>query len=555
MNGQRQLKTENGKQGTVNSGDKAFMNWAFLLVLSFLFTVHCSALSFGKGPGTTTGELLKIPVGARAIGMGEAYTAAANDSSAIFWNPAGMSLAEQKEANFMHSALIEGVHYEHLGFVSPGEAYSFGASMSYLGYGDIAGYDNIDGSPTGDVSAYSYIFSGAVSRQIGSRLSLGLTGSMIRQKLADASAGTFAANLGALYTLPWNVWKTTYRTAFAVQNLGQGLKFVSERSPLPRKVRFGLAAEKVHEWPLNVSFDVVMPNDNDTYIGIGSEYWFRQILALRLGYAGSNDEGQGLRLGVGLKLRSILFDYAYGSFGDFGATHRIGVSMRWGNRMKQMNDAQRSLLKEARRLMKDGQETAAIQIIEEILVQDPDNTKALKMMVQAHESGLQREIDRAKMATKPAATTSGSGDDMAMFEDDTLMDPVPGQEKFAKSPEAAAALDPLGLNDLPTALQVVDDKLPKASQSAMAPAVSVPVAPSPSVTEPAARGGVSGGTPAPEAGIVDSNVPSEEELLGGAPSAASSPTRASSPAAAASPVASDAGASDSGPMLNPADFQ
>ena len=68
-----------------------------------------SSQSYASGPGTTTGELLKIPVGTRAIGMGEAYTALADDSSALYWNPAGMSLTNQKEVTFEHEGSIHHV--------------------------------------------------------------------------------------------------------------------------------------------------------------------------------------------------------------------------------------------------------------------------------------------------------------------------------------------------------------------------------------------------------------------------------------------------------------
>src|SRR5258706_11853588 len=109
-----------------------------IALLTALAALGLRGQAIASGPGTTTGELLKIPLSARAIGMGEAYTAGTEDSSALAWNPAGLSFAQQKEAAFMHSTLIEGVHYEHLGFAAPGENYSIGASMSYLGYGDIA---------------------------------------------------------------------------------------------------------------------------------------------------------------------------------------------------------------------------------------------------------------------------------------------------------------------------------------------------------------------------------------------------------------------------------
>ena len=174
-----------------------------------LLTLTPAVPAFASGPGTTTGELLSIPVGARAIGMGEAYTAAADDASALEWNPAGLSYAQQKEAYFMHSSLIESVNYEHLAFVSPGENYSYGASMGYLGYGDIAGYsDSTNGNPIalGNQTAYSYAMNAGASTMLYDRLSLGITGTILREDLAGESAGTFAANLGTMYgfnSTPW----------------------------------------------------------------------------------------------------------------------------------------------------------------------------------------------------------------------------------------------------------------------------------------------------------------------------------------------------------------
>ena len=47
-----------------------------------LVSLPLASRAYASGPGSTTGELLKIPVSARAVGMGEAYTAAADDSSA-----------------------------------------------------------------------------------------------------------------------------------------------------------------------------------------------------------------------------------------------------------------------------------------------------------------------------------------------------------------------------------------------------------------------------------------------------------------------------------------
>src|SRR5580765_1256056 len=49
------------------------------------------------------GEFLKIPVGARAVAMGGAFTAIADDATSPFWNPAGMVYLPYKEVFLQHA--------------------------------------------------------------------------------------------------------------------------------------------------------------------------------------------------------------------------------------------------------------------------------------------------------------------------------------------------------------------------------------------------------------------------------------------------------------------
>jgi hypothetical protein len=439
-----------------------------LIALPFLTL----STAFAGSPGTTTGELLKIPVGARAVGMGEAYTAAADDVSSLEWNPAGLSYAQQKEASFMHSSLIEGVHYEHMAYMAPGDNYSWGASMGYLGFGDIAGYsDSATGDPTplGNQSAYSTVINGGIAGLVYDRLALGMTGMVLRESLAGTSANTFAANLGAMYGAKSHLFGADYRFGFSVLNLGPGLKYESESSPLPRKIKMGVSAMHIKEKPLNLTADFTMPNDNDKYIALGSEYWFRDMIALRLGYAGSNDQGKGLRFGVGLKLREFLFDYAYGSFGDFGATHRIELSLKWGEKVHQLNREQRAIMKEARKAGEHGNYIDQIMAMNELLEKDPTNDRILKTMIGAHERMLSNEL-------KEAVAENDEKKDIPSPEEFALQDLVPGQQAIAQAQTAPGGFnpnDPLGLNNLPDATALGEIVSP-------APAPSPAVVPAPS---------------------------------------------------------------------------
>ena len=51
--------------------------------------------------------------------MGAAYTALANDAYATTWNPAGLGFLEFTQLAGQHLEYLEGIHYEHLGFVHP----------------------------------------------------------------------------------------------------------------------------------------------------------------------------------------------------------------------------------------------------------------------------------------------------------------------------------------------------------------------------------------------------------------------------------------------------
>ena len=63
--------------------------------------ILCIGMVYGVNKtGTTAAKFLSIEVGSNAVGMGGAYTSIANDATAMYWNPAGLSFHDTKEVYF-----------------------------------------------------------------------------------------------------------------------------------------------------------------------------------------------------------------------------------------------------------------------------------------------------------------------------------------------------------------------------------------------------------------------------------------------------------------------
>src|SRR5262249_19120785 len=88
---------------------------------------------FASRTGTTAASILGIGVGSRATGMGEAYTAMADDVSSLYWNPAGIALLNQSEASFMYNQSYRDMNYNYASLGLSLENGGVGGSLAYLG--------------------------------------------------------------------------------------------------------------------------------------------------------------------------------------------------------------------------------------------------------------------------------------------------------------------------------------------------------------------------------------------------------------------------------------
>ena len=92
-------------------------NWLIILAVYSLAIAH-PVLAAGD-PGTTVADFLNIGIGARASGMGGAFTGLADDASAIYWNPGGLTQLQRPETMGMYTVWLADTSYQFVGGAGP----------------------------------------------------------------------------------------------------------------------------------------------------------------------------------------------------------------------------------------------------------------------------------------------------------------------------------------------------------------------------------------------------------------------------------------------------
>jgi opacity protein-like surface antigen len=279
-----------------------------------LITVFASH-AFADGPGTTAAGFLKIGVGARAAAMGDAFTVIVDDSTALYWNPAGLAKIEKRQLLATYNMWFAGINQGYLGVGFPlsGQGIVAGG-VNYVDMGDFDGRDEA-GNPTGTFTASALNYHLGYANRVGEKLMWGISAGLVQDTIASDTKSTYAANLGLIFKS-----SESLSLGLALQNIGGQLG----GDPLPFVAKVGMA----YSWKsLLLVLDIASPTDNDVYYGAGIEWWIMDGIALRAGYKTNQDIGEGLTAGLGFNKGKIRFDYAYVPYGELGNTHKVSLGM------------------------------------------------------------------------------------------------------------------------------------------------------------------------------------------------------------------------------------
>ncbi|MBN1595750.1 PorV/PorQ family protein [candidate division FCPU426 bacterium] len=312
---------------------------AGILAMACALSTHTWAEQTNFDIGKVGGSELKIGLGPRAVAMGEAFVAMADDWNATAWNPAGLAQIEGYQAGFMHNIYLEETSMEYLGYAQNlFEGAGIGANFMFLNFGTLDKVEIRNDLPeiTGEFTPTVFTFALGYGQWVFPAMSVGGNIKFISQNIDTESYSAIAVDVAALFKLD-HLGANGFKAGLAIQNLGSTLGDAS----LPMNAKAGLAYAAPFTistqdiW--NVLLDINLPfgDVNYTSANVGTEYWFSNIVAARVGYK-IKDTGDlggvtGLTAGLGAKVpmgqtTALHLDYALLSFGDLGMTHQISIS-------------------------------------------------------------------------------------------------------------------------------------------------------------------------------------------------------------------------------------
>ncbi len=287
---------------------------------------------------SSAAQFLNLGYGARALGMGEAYTAVADDISCLYYNPAGLASGPgARELSFSHAFHLQDTAVSQAGFMQR----PYAAAITYFSAGSMEGRD-ASANLTGDFTANDIAAQVSRGFKLGF-LDAGISAKVINQRIKTSGATSFAADMGLLYRFKG----TPYSLGASLVNFGTKVKFEEESFPLPLKLKIG-AASNFASPRLLLALDAEFPNDGPFALRAGAEFKGLDGIALRLGYrtttSGQRDAilGRGMGgtvsgvagmygffAGAGFVYSGFSLDYALLPYGELGTAHRFSVGMKF----------------------------------------------------------------------------------------------------------------------------------------------------------------------------------------------------------------------------------
>jgi hypothetical protein len=310
--------------------------------------------------------------------LGDAGVAISPDVNATYWNPSKLAfLDDDDDVSLSYSPwlrqLVPDISLSYLTYAHKlDDRDALGLSLRYFNYGTIE-FRDANQNDLGTYSPNELHLAGSFARKFGENLSLALSAGFVHSNLSNAffatgtGAQTKAGNaVTAGVSLYYNTKLQelgdrdgTFAFGMNISNIGSKVSYSNDGPAyfLPTNLKLGVAntinLDDYNQFTLTVDFNKLLvptpptldengnivkgESDNvsvpegifqsfsdapggfsqelqEISISAGAEYWYNQLLAIRVGYFYENPVVGGshyLTTGVGFKYQDFTFDFAY----------------------------------------------------------------------------------------------------------------------------------------------------------------------------------------------------------------------------------------------------
>jgi len=314
--------------------------------IALLALVATPASAQPSGLTTEGAPFLLLPVGARAVGMGQAIVGdPEGGTEGLWWNPAGVARSERREVAVHHYETIIGTG-DVVSILIPSSLLGvFSVSLYALDYGDFPVTDSL-GTQIGSLLTRNVAYAATYATPIGGRINAGITFKIVQLRL-DCTSGcpslsgtTSALDFGAQYDLDF---LAPVSVGVAVRNVGAPLQVNDspQADPLPTRIQIGVLYRVpgmdryAPETELQLTGDVVDRLSMESPAPrLGAELSWRRRAHLRGGYVfetARSAESAGPSMGLGLATSNLRLDIAtvFEGFSTDAGKRPTYVSLRY----------------------------------------------------------------------------------------------------------------------------------------------------------------------------------------------------------------------------------
>lgn len=306
--------------------------------------------------GETAVPFLLLAPDSRAGAMGESGAGLANNSAAIFWNPAGIAFLRGQEVSVTHSNWLPQFHldlfYDYFTYrlFLPEINGSVFTSITYMNFGQFIRTGPDSPTPIGTFNAYDAAITFGYATQLSSDWGVGFNFRIIHSRLSDQGAGQeqgsgVATSVSFDLATMWRPEKLVIpfvdydlgkdlSIGINLSNMGPKIYYIdqAQADPIPTSFRLGIAYQifndEYNSLVYTIDFNKLMVSQRTNADSTtSSRQWYQAIFASWADKPFSQ-ELQSVQTSMGV-------EYWYGKPGDFLFAIRAGYFYEdpsYGNR-------------------------------------------------------------------------------------------------------------------------------------------------------------------------------------------------------------------------------